>query len=191
MAARTTLSYDDYTVGWVCALPLEMAAAKLMLDVIHPSLPSLPTDQNNYMLGNIGEHNIVIACLPGGAYGTISAATVAMQLLSSFHSIRFGLMVGIGGGVPSSTADIRLGDIVVSQPRDTSGGVIQYDLGTMLHNGGFQRTGMLNRPPKVLLTALATLQAHHLIEDSRVHEFISNIDVKTPQRKAANFTRPI
>ncbi|KAJ5893859.1 hypothetical protein N7495_005550 [Penicillium taxi] len=191
MAARTTLSHDDYTVGWVCALPLEMAAAKLMLDTIHPSLPSLSTDQNNYILGNIGKHNIVIACLPGGAYGIVSAATVAMQLLSSFHSIRFGLMVGIGGGVPSSNADIRLGDIVVSQPKDTFGGVIQYDLGKVLHNGRFQRTGMLNRPPKVLLTALATLQAHHLTEDSRVIEFISNIDVKTPRRKAANFTRPI
>lgn len=113
-----------------------------------------------------------------------------MQLLSSFHSIRFGLVVGIGGGVPSSNADNRLGDIVVSQPRDTSGGVIQYDLGKVLRDGRFQRTGMLNRPPKVLLTALATLQAHHLTEDSRVVEFISNIDIKTPRRKAANFTRP-
>ncbi|KAJ5642325.1 hypothetical protein N7490_006325 [Penicillium lividum] len=190
MAAKTTLSHDDYTVGWVCALPLEMAAAKLMLDTIHPSLPSLSTDQNNYILGHIGEHNIVIACLPGGAYGTVSAATVAMQLLSSFHSIRFGLMVGIGGGVPSSNADIRLGDIVVSKPRATSGGVIQYDLGKVLQNGRFERTGMLNRPPKALLTALATLQAHHFTEDSRVIEFISNIVVKTPRRKAANFIRP-
>lgn len=53
MAARTTLSHDDYTVGWICALPLEMAAAKLMLDTIHPSLPSPATDQNTYILGNI------------------------------------------------------------------------------------------------------------------------------------------
>ncbi|KAF7171284.1 hypothetical protein CNMCM6106_005681 [Aspergillus hiratsukae] len=189
MAARTSLSHDDYTVGWICALPLEMAAAKLMLDAIHPSLPLPSTDQNTYILGNIGEHNIVIACLPSGAYGTISAATVAMQLLSSFHSIRCGLMVGIGGGVPSSHADIRLGDVVVSQPADTSGGVIQYDLGKALSGGQFQRTGMLNRPPKILLTALATLQAHHLTEDSRILEFISNIQVKTP-RRAANFARP-
>lgn len=189
MAARTPLSHDDYTVGWICALPLEMAAAKLMLDAIHPSLPLPSTDQNTYILGNIGEHNIVIACLPSGAYGTISAATVAMQLLFSFHSIRFGLMVGIGGGVPSSHADIRLGDVVVSQPADTSGGVIQYDLGRALSGGQFQRTGMLNRPPKILLTALATLQAHHLTEDSRILEFISNIQVKTP-RRAANFARP-
>ncbi|KAJ5712951.1 uncharacterized protein N7483_010132 [Penicillium malachiteum] len=190
MDAGATLSHDDYTVGWICALPLEMAAAKLMMDAIHPSLPSPSTDQNTYILGNIGEHNIVIACLPGGAYGNVSAATVAMQLLSSFHSIRFGLMVGIGGGIPSSNADIRLGDIVVSQPRDTFGGVIQYDLGKVLHDGQFQRTGMLNRPPKVLLTALATLQAHHLTEDSRVVEFISNIHLKTTSRKATTFTRP-
>ncbi|CAG8003001.1 unnamed protein product [Penicillium nalgiovense] len=190
MAARASLSHDDYTVGWICALPLEMAAAKLMLDAIHPNLPRPATDQNTYILGNIEEHNIVIACLPSGAYGTVSAATVAVQLLSSFHSIRFGLMVGIGGGVPSSNADIRLGDIVVSQPADTSGGVIQYDLGKALSGGEFQRTGMLNRPPKVLLTALATLQAHHFTEDSRVLEFISDVQVKTTPRRAATFTRP-
>ncbi|OQE69716.1 hypothetical protein PENNAL_c0129G06796 [Penicillium nalgiovense] len=175
MAARATLSHDDYTVGWICALPLEMAAAKLMLDAIHPSLPRPPTDQNTYILGNIGDHNIVIACLPSGAYGIVSATTVAMQLLSSFHSIRFGLMVGIGGGVPNGNADVRLGDIVVSQPTDTSGGVIQYDLGKVLSGGQFQRTGMLNRPPKVLLTALATLQAHYFTEESRILEFISEL----------------
>jgi nucleoside phosphorylase len=143
-----------------------------------------------YILGNIGEHNIVIACLPSGAYSYVSAATVAMQLLSSFQSIRFGLMVGIGGGVPSSKADIRLGDIVVSQPVDISGGVIQYDLGKALSGGQFQRTGMLNRPPKVLLTALATLQAHHFTENSRVLDFISEVGAKITPRIAANFTRP-
>lgn len=189
MVAKSRLSHDDYTVGWICALPLEMAAAKLMLDTIHLSLPIPPTDQNTYIFGNIGEHNIVIACLPSGIYGTTPAATVAMQLLSSFHSIRFGLMVGIGGGVPSSHADIRLGDIVVGQPVDASGGVIQYDRGKVLSGGQFQQTGMLNRPPKILLTALATLQAHHLTEDSRVLEFISSIQIKTPHR-AANFARP-
>ncbi|KAJ5454982.1 hypothetical protein N7530_012751 [Penicillium desertorum] len=190
MAARASLSHGNYTVGWICALPLEMAAAKLMLDSIHPSLPRPPTDQNTYILGNIGDQNIVIACLPSGAYGNVSAATVAMQLLSTFHSIRFGLMVGIGGGVPSSNADIRLGDIVVSQPAGTSGGVIQYDLGKALSGGQFQRTGMLNRPPKVLLTALATLQAHHFTEDSRVFEFISDVQAKIKPRTAANFARP-
>jgi nucleoside phosphorylase len=46
-------------------------------------------------------------------------------------------MVGIGGGIPSSKADIRLGDIVVSQLVDISRGVIQYDLGKALSGGQF------------------------------------------------------
>ncbi|OQD61046.1 hypothetical protein PENPOL_c019G04134, partial [Penicillium polonicum] len=185
-----TRSHDDYTVGWISALPVETAAAKLMLDNIHPPLPRLPMDQNAYIFGSIGEHNIVIASLPTGSYGNTSATSVGMQLLSSFHSIRFGFMVGIGGGVPSSHADIRLGDIVVSQPTDTSGGVIQYDLGKALSGGQFKRTGMLNRPPKVLLTALATLQAHHLTEDSQINGFYSNLQAKMAPHKAAKFTRP-
>ncbi|KAJ5240408.1 uncharacterized protein N7469_001999 [Penicillium citrinum] len=189
MHARTR-SHDDYTVGWICALPVETAAAKLMLDKIHPPLPRLPMDQNTYIFGSIGEHNIVIASLPTGAYGNTSAATVGTQLLSSFHAIRFGLMVGIGGGVPSSSADIRLGDIVVSQPTDTSGGVVQYDLGKALSGGQSMRTGMLNRPPKVLLTALATLQAHHLTEDSRIVRFVSNLQAKLVPSKATKFMRP-
>ncbi|KAJ5313618.1 uncharacterized protein N7443_000502 [Penicillium atrosanguineum] len=190
MEARAPLSHDDYTVSWICALPVETAAAKLMLDEIHPSLPRLPMDQNTYILGSIGEHNVVVATLPGGAYGNTSAATVGVQLLSSFHSIRIGFMVGIGGGIPSSNTDIRLGDIVVSQPTDTSGGVIQYDLGKALSAGQFKRTGILNRPPKVLLTALATLQAYHFTEDSRTVEFISNMHAKMAPDKATKFTRP-
>jgi hypothetical protein len=45
----------------------------------------MPLDQNTYILGDIGEQNVVIASLPSGAYGNTSATTVGMQLLSSFH----------------------------------------------------------------------------------------------------------
>jgi hypothetical protein len=63
-------------------------------------------------------------------YGTVSAATVANDMLRAFPEIHFGVMVGIGGGIPASTkgVDIRLGDEMVSQPDDTHGGVVQYDL---------------------------------------------------------------
>ncbi|KAJ6014042.1 hypothetical protein N7540_008633 [Penicillium herquei] len=188
--ARTTLSHADYTVGWICALPLEIAAAELMLDTIHPKLVNPPNDQNTYTLGNIGKHNIVIACLT--TYGIAPAAVAATRLLATFHSIRFGLMVGIGGGVPSSNADIRLGDIVVSCPEGTSGGVIQYDFGKSLHGGRFQRMGTLNQPPSVLLGALVTLRAHHLTKKSRVLQFISDIYAKTEENYlAARFDRPV
>ena len=46
-------------------------------------------------------------------------------------------MVGIGGGIPTTKNDIRLGDVVMSQLRDRFGGVIQYDLGKQLQNGWF------------------------------------------------------
>src|ERR1700734_1677091 len=123
------MRHQDYTVGWICALPTEVAAAQAMLDECHDPLQQDTCDQNTYVLGRIGVHNVVLACLPSGVSGTVSAATVAMQMSSSFKCLRFGLMVGIGGGVPSEENDIRLGDIVISQPTGAFGGVIQYDFG--------------------------------------------------------------
>jgi hypothetical protein len=32
------LSHEDYIVGWICALSLEMTAAKVMLDETHSKL---------------------------------------------------------------------------------------------------------------------------------------------------------
>ncbi|KAL4786932.1 nucleoside phosphorylase domain-containing protein [Aspergillus varians] len=156
------LLHGDYTIAWVCALPLEMAAAKVMLDEIHRALPKPNTDPNTYILGNLNRHNIVITCLPSGIYGTISAAAVISHLLSTFSRIQFGLMVGIGGGVPSSTNDIRLGDVVVSKPSGKYSGVIQYDYGKTVQGGRFEQVGMLNNPPQVLLTHIAYLQAEEM-----------------------------
>ncbi|ERF76460.1 hypothetical protein EPUS_06121 [Endocarpon pusillum Z07020] len=75
----------------------------------------------------IQRHNVVIACLPD--YGTTSAAVVAEQMFHTFKEIRFGLVFGIGGGIPSVQNDIRLGDVVISRPEGTFGGVVQYDSG--------------------------------------------------------------
>jgi hypothetical protein len=52
--------HDDYRVARICALSLEMAAAKTMLDKIHPSLPQPETDHSVYTLGNVAGHNVVI-----------------------------------------------------------------------------------------------------------------------------------
>ncbi|KAL1982010.1 hypothetical protein VTN96DRAFT_1834 [Rasamsonia emersonii] len=124
---------DSCTVGWICALPLEMAAARAVLDEDRGRpLEQAVSDRYNYRLGRIGEHDVLIACLPAGVYGTTSAASVAVQMLASFPSIRIGLMVGIGGGVPSEEINLRLGDVVVSKPGRHSGGVIQYDMGKNL-----------------------------------------------------------
>jgi nucleoside phosphorylase len=107
------LRRDDYTVGWVCALPVELAAAQEMLDEEHPDFERDPddNDENLYALGSIGGHNVVIVCLPAGRIGNNPAAVVATQMRATFKGLRFGLLVGIGGGVPSAEADIQLGDV--------------------------------------------------------------------------------
>ena len=167
------LSNDDYIVGWVCALPIEMAAAQAMLDYVHDILPKDPVDSNAYTLGSIDRHNIVITCLPTDGYGMNNAATVASHMRRSFPSIRVLLMVGIGGGVPGEV-DVRLGDVVVSTR------VIQYDLGKTVTDGHFQRTGSSYTPPQALMTAVTKLQADHETEPSKIPVILSGMLERNP-----------
>ncbi|KAF5855559.1 hypothetical protein ETB97_008983, partial [Aspergillus alliaceus] len=111
--------HDDYTAAWICALPLELAAAYAMLDGRHGSLPLEwdSRDNNTYILGRVEGHNAVIACLPSGIIGTVSAARVVSQMLSTFRQVKFGLMIRIGGGALSEEHDVRLGNVVVRKPR--------------------------------------------------------------------------
>ena len=155
------LTRHEYTIAWICALPLEMAAARAMLDEVHEGLCTHTDDSNNYVLGSINEHNIVIACLPEAQYGTNNAAIVMTNLKRTFSSIRAGLMVGIGGGAPSK-ADIRLGDIVVGTR------VMQYDLGKLVGDGELLRTAIPRIPPQFLGTLVSKLRSKHDLESSRV-----------------------
>ncbi|KAH7264352.1 hypothetical protein B0J15DRAFT_393989 [Fusarium solani] len=165
--------HSQYTIAWICALHIEMAAARAMLDAIHPDLPQDASDKNTYMLGSIGPHNIVIACLPNGHYGTNNAASVSTHILRSFPSIRKGFMVGIGGGVPSR-ADIRLGDVVVGTR------VMQYDLGKIV-DGNIQRTAVAKSPSYSLQTAVSNLRSKHELEPSRVPTILQDMAAKYPE----------
>lgn len=184
-------AYSDYTVGWICALPeTELVAAIAMLDERHPVLPATDLhDANTYALGRIGDHNVVIACLPAATTGKVSAANVAKDMIRSFPAVRFGLMVGIGGGAPYYGAegngnsidveaeeedsedseddiedirDIRLGDVVISLHSKSSDAVVQYDFGKSLQESEFiQIGGKLNKPPNIILGAVAQLKAQY------------------------------
>jgi hypothetical protein len=55
-------------------------------------------------------------------------------------------MVGIGGGVPSEKADVRLRDVVISQPDKQHGGVVQYDFGKTTPSGFALSTAMPIQP---------------------------------------------
>ncbi|GLA33115.1 hypothetical protein AnigIFM63326_002394 [Aspergillus niger] len=148
---------DQYTVGWICALETEYVAARAFLEKKHPRPETLsPNDNNHYTLGEVGGHRVVIAVLPDGEYGISSAAGVARDMVHSFPNIRFGLMVGIGGGVPTKH-DIRLGDVI------------------RIARARFYQIGFLNQPPPILRTAVAGLQAQYEEEGHQLKESVQAV----------------
>ncbi|KAL2864142.1 uncharacterized protein BJX67DRAFT_225831 [Aspergillus lucknowensis] len=174
LTTQMTFTHASYTVAWICALPLELAAAKAFLDQVHPQLTQPKSDHNAYTLGSISGHNVVVACLPAGVYGTISATAAVSHLVSTYRNVRFGLMVGVGGGVPRGNPDIRLGDIVVSKPTSTSSGVIQYDYGKTIQSGQFHRIGSLNKPPPLLLKTIAQMESEHMLGNALVSKIMAS-----------------
>ncbi|OAA80114.1 hypothetical protein LEL_03600 [Akanthomyces lecanii RCEF 1005] len=188
--AQSQFPNEDYTVGWICAVTTEYIAAQVLLDQKHAPPAYVAThDNNDYTLGRIGKHNVAIAVLPGGEYGTASATGVARDMLHSFPNIRIGLMVGIGGGAPSSKHDIRLGDVVVSEPRNGLGGVFQYDFGKSVQDQPFQNTRYLAPPPTVLLTAISGLRTEYKIDG---HNILEDVKVCLAKKKGLQkeFSRP-
>ncbi|KAF3916742.1 hypothetical protein ABW20_dc0107196 [Dactylellina cionopaga] len=155
------LCKEDYDVGWLCALPLEITAATIVLDSRNATPEGFgvgdPVSDNHYIFGSIGGHNIVITALPYGIYGTTSAANVVNDFKTDFPNLRFRFLVGVGGATTVGT-DIRLGDVVVSTPTGTSPGVIQYDLGKVVEDESFIRVGALAKPPQNLLRTLPSLR---------------------------------
>ncbi|VUC31568.1 unnamed protein product [Clonostachys rosea] len=161
---RRRLALEAYRVGWICPLEVEQIAAMDMLDEEHDSLPQKPADHNVYKLGSINNHNIVIAGLP--LTGNCPAATVVAQMRMTFPNLRYGLLVGIGGGVPVRTENgtIRLGHVVVGTPTGVHSGTVQYDHGKA-KEGSFERTGSIPPPPALLLNAARALNVVRERED--------------------------
>ncbi|KAK1849900.1 ankyrin repeat protein [Colletotrichum chrysophilum] len=108
-------------------------------------------------------------------------------MVRSYPNLRFVLMVGIGGGVPTAKDDLKeageneihLGDIVVSTPSGGHGAVIQYDFGKEHQAHGFESTGYLNIPPGAILAAVTTLQSDHDLNGtnslaSKIEELLGN-----------------
>ncbi|KAF9638105.1 Ankyrin-3 [Lasiodiplodia theobromae] len=188
-------SIRSYTVGWFAPLPCERAAAEALRDEVHvppKDFHQAPDDHLVYSWGKIGDHNVVLASLEAGTDGLAAAAQAATRMLASFSGIRFGLLVGIGGAIPRfdkregggvfcqqllrpDDPDVRLGDVVVSQPDGNSGGVIQYDHYKATKDGP-QVKGSLNRPPPALLYGLAALQAKHEQSPSDVPNIIADLE---------------
>ena len=129
--SRRPRDRNDFDIAIICALQIESDAVEALFDEIWEgdcAYGKAPTDPNSYTTGRIGDHNAVLAFMPGMGKGT--AASVAANFRSSFPRINLGLVVGICGGVPigmdENEKEILLGDIIIST------GLVQYDFGRQL-----------------------------------------------------------
>ncbi|KAM3473016.1 hypothetical protein MY5147_005000 [Beauveria neobassiana] len=201
-------SYKLYTIAWVAALDIERAAAEAMLDEEHEEprdFQQNPSDDNDYTWGRIGIHNIVIASLPSGIYGSTSATVTVRNLVFALPHIKFGVLVGIAGAIPQIITvkdengtdvecvddhlDIRLGDVVVGRPDGTSGGVVQYDLGKSKAGQGWERKGSLNAPPTALLAAISKLDAAHIRGKIKIPGFLTQMLETAPRMATENLPK--
>ncbi|PNP41712.1 hypothetical protein TGAMA5MH_06305 [Trichoderma gamsii] len=104
---------EDYNIGWICATHTEYAAAVAFVAEVHEKPDNISVfDCNHYTFGRIGRHNVIVAASPIAAHGQSPTATGVEDMLYTFHNIKVCLLVGIGGGVPSTDHDIRLGDVI-------------------------------------------------------------------------------
>ncbi|KAF7125986.1 hypothetical protein CNMCM5793_002345 [Aspergillus hiratsukae] len=187
-----SLSLEAYTVGWVCVLDCEQDAARVLLDEEHLTPPS-PSDDNTYIVGRMGEHNVVIA--RPIKTGKAAAANAAVNMVRTFPKIRFGLMVGIGGGATDapgpgvSTTDIFLGDVVVSQPHGDHGGILQYDMGKQ-EPGRYRIESHLNSPGALLTSAASRLGSDHKFKQGNMQRYIKDAISKFQDLEITHFGFP-
>ncbi|KAL3432874.1 putative wd40 protein [Aspergillus tetrazonus] len=174
---------QSITIAIFCALAYEAVAVRHTLDEEYSCrLEGVGPKKYVYSFGRIHDHNVVIARPPD--MGTVNAAHCAAAVSQQFPNVRLALMVGIGAGLPSRKHDIRLGDLVVSKPKDGSPGVVQYDFVKRERDRDVQK-GCLNKPPRILISADGSLQ-----ED----EMMKRHPLRRPLRKVTNhleFKRPV
>jgi nucleoside phosphorylase len=151
----------EFTIGWICPLPLEKEAARLVLDEEYPQ-EEVQYQNAYYLGGRIGKHKVVMGVQRG--IGLEYATSLAGRMRAGFPNIRYFLLVGIAGGVPrygpaGAASEIVLGDVVVSSPRGNHGGVLQYDKGAWEGPGRLNFRGYTNGVPGDLLAAINNFRA--------------------------------
>ncbi|KAL4993985.1 nucleoside phosphorylase domain-containing protein [Aspergillus recurvatus] len=181
---RVLPSHTEFLIGWICVLQKEYRAAVSILDERYDTtgLVRGQGDKNHYVLGRVGEHSVAINLPTAATYGQLHASRIALDMRSTFPRIRFVLLVGIAGGVPSPNHDIRLGDVVLGTK------VVPYATGKDTDNG-FERTGMVKSPPMELLDGITFLDERMWSEDVVLSESIEGIRARAP-RGGVDFRRP-
>lgn len=164
----------DFKIAIICALTLESDAIQDVFDRRWDDIKygKMPGDPNQYTMGAIGRHHVVVVHMPG--MGKSNGASVAANCRNSFPSLGLVLVVGICGGVPftKSGVEIILGDIIVSD------GLIQYDFGRQFPDKFVRKSDNIPKPNAEILSFLAKMKGRwsikRLKEKTAVHlEYLS------------------
>ncbi|EED11935.1 conserved hypothetical protein [Talaromyces stipitatus ATCC 10500] len=173
MARLETRKSEDYYVACLTVIPEEFAAFREVYDKRHSRPLGIdPRDPNQYEFGEIAGHNVVLC------------SATAADLLRSFEGIKYALLVGIGGGVPSRACDVRLGDIVVGTPGYLSSGITHHDQGKQLSDR-FMHLNFPVPPPRAIQAAVSQMRVRELDKSSKIPNIISSVVGKLP-----SFNRP-
>ncbi|KAH7088968.1 hypothetical protein FB567DRAFT_591081 [Paraphoma chrysanthemicola] len=194
MASSKQLSCSDYHVAWICPLAdVELLPARLMLDEEHPAPPyNTHYDDNTYICGSIGGHTVVVATCPQGETGNVNAGRLTGAMFRTFPNIRMAVLVGIGGGIPSSEVsedpleNVHLGDVVVGWPGDGRPACVYHDRGRSKGDGHFELVGTVGNPDWRLTNALGVLVSDNELGRTRFHDQLSRLQRSTKKRKFAH-----
>lgn len=85
-------------------------------------------DNNSYMLGRIGKHNVAIAMPSPSLYGIVSTSQATDDVVRIFQDIGLALTVGVGSGALGSLHDVRAGDVVVGGSGRMASGLVEVDV---------------------------------------------------------------
>lgn len=177
MSRLREIQPEEITVAIFCALTDESVAVRLTLE--EELKCPMPGRKYLYNFGRIGEHNLVIA--QPIEVGTVDTSNLAAYVSNAFKNVRFALMVGIGGGIPSEKNDIRLGDIAVSKAGSGHPGVIQYDFVKYGADSVVQRKGTLNKTHPVLQSADILVEQDEMMGRSELYLKLSSISRTDPK----------
>ncbi|KAF3923686.1 hypothetical protein ABW20_dc0101488 [Dactylellina cionopaga] len=190
MTSATKL--EDCKIVWLCPLEIELRAAVAMLDTVFDYNPPRVKGQNVvYTIGKVGNHTVAVV----GYYqehGLGVSGSMAAEVLRDLPNLEMGLLVGIAGGMPSPTRDIRLGDIAVAVPEGNRPGVVGYDLGKAGDNDTFELKHWQNATHPLLRSVINVIRAHN---ESRFREHLRILDQRPEFRRpglpSGNGERPI
>ncbi|RYP14907.1 hypothetical protein DL765_006049 [Monosporascus sp. GIB2] len=179
------------TVGWIAPMALELVPAIAILE--KPTTKTVPGDDTLYHVGRIGGHWVVMAVCP--RIGTHPANTVLANIRRSFPNIKHVLVVGIAGGLPCYGPNLQeqivLGDVVVSWPQGSEGGVAHYEFGAWEVQYMLTASGHTLHPSAALLTAVNNLRANYMRKPgSRIPQLLLELRECLTEEELPEFEDP-